>query len=112
MCCTVFIVYIASFFAIFFPNEMSTSSNAFTSENATLLKEYTSYNAFNSLSLTPTQTGTRLNTMASSTAKLTFRFLLVAVVALVLFYVGRPLYWKISATVHDIRHNKQTVSGG
>ncbi|KAG6432196.1 hypothetical protein SASPL_103770 [Salvia splendens] len=49
--------------------------------------------------------------MASSTAKLTFRFLLVAVVALILFYVGRPLYWKISATVHDIRHNKQTVSG-
>ncbi|XP_047979489.1 uncharacterized protein LOC125221413 [Salvia hispanica] len=50
--------------------------------------------------------------MASSTAKLTFRFLLVAVLALILFYVGRPLYWKISATVHDIRHNKQTVSGG
>ncbi|XP_057771876.1 uncharacterized protein LOC130991598 [Salvia miltiorrhiza] len=50
--------------------------------------------------------------MASPTAKLAFRFLLVAVVALILFYVGRPLYWKISATVHDIRHNKQTVSGG
>ncbi|KAL1543179.1 Low-density receptor-like protein [Salvia divinorum] len=50
--------------------------------------------------------------MASSTAKLTFRLLLVAVVALILFYVGRPLYWKISATVHDIRRNKQTVSGG
>ncbi|KAH6755510.1 Low-density receptor-like protein [Perilla frutescens var. hirtella] len=50
--------------------------------------------------------------MASPAAKLTFRLLLVAAVALMLFYVGRPLYWKISATVHDIRHNKQTVSGG
>ncbi|PIN03739.1 hypothetical protein CDL12_23731 [Handroanthus impetiginosus] len=50
--------------------------------------------------------------MASPTARLTFRLLLAAVVVLILFYVGRPLYWKISATVHDIRHNKQTVSGG
>jgi hypothetical protein len=31
---------------------------------------------------------------------------------LVLFYVGRPLYWKISATIHDIRNNKQTVKQG
>ncbi|CAE6109293.1 unnamed protein product [Arabidopsis arenosa] len=30
----------------------------------------------------------------------------------VLFYVGRPLYWKISATIHDIRHNKQSVREG
>ncbi|KAI9115079.1 hypothetical protein K1719_014092 [Acacia pycnantha] len=26
--------------------------------------------------------------------------------------MGRPLYWKISATIHDIRHNKQTVREG
>ncbi|KAL6532291.1 hypothetical protein OROGR_014261 [Orobanche gracilis] len=50
--------------------------------------------------------------MASPTARLTFRVLLAAAVILILFYVGRPLYWKISATIHDIRHNKQTVSGG
>ncbi|XP_051127931.1 uncharacterized protein LOC127249252 [Andrographis paniculata] len=50
--------------------------------------------------------------MASPTAKVTFRFLLAAAVLLALFYIGRPLYWKISATVHDIRHNKQTVSEG
>ncbi|KAI3469468.1 hypothetical protein Pfo_026131 [Paulownia fortunei] len=50
--------------------------------------------------------------MASPTARLTFRLLLAAAVVLILFYVGRPLYWKISATIHDIRHNKQTVSGG
>ncbi|EYU43867.1 hypothetical protein ABFS82_07G022300 [Erythranthe guttata] len=50
--------------------------------------------------------------MASPTARLTFRILLAAAAVLLLFYVGRPLYWKISATVHDIRHNKQTVSGG
>ncbi|KAL8515468.1 hypothetical protein ACS0TY_014237 [Phlomoides rotata] len=49
---------------------------------------------------------------SSPTAKLTFRLVLAAAAVLILFYVGRPLYWKISATIHDIRHNKQTVSGG
>ncbi|PPS16650.1 hypothetical protein GOBAR_AA03941 [Gossypium barbadense] len=46
--------------------------------------------------------------MASSTSKLAFRIVLAALILLALFYVCRPLYWKISATVHDIRHNKQT----
>ncbi|KAE8734264.1 receptor-like cytosolic serine/threonine-protein kinase RBK2-like [Hibiscus syriacus] len=50
--------------------------------------------------------------MASPTSKLAFRVVLVALLLLALFYVGRPLYWKISATVHDIRHNKQTVKEG
>ncbi|GMY27605.1 Low-density receptor-like protein [Fagus crenata] len=50
--------------------------------------------------------------MASSTAKVTFRIAMVVLLLLVLFYVGRPLYWKISATVHDIRNNKQTVKQG
>lgn len=50
--------------------------------------------------------------MASSTAKVSFRVVMVILLLLVLFYVGRPLYWKISATVHDIRHNKQTVKQG
>ncbi|KAE8686751.1 hypothetical protein F3Y22_tig00111028pilonHSYRG00058 [Hibiscus syriacus] len=47
--------------------------------------------------------------MASQISKLALRIVLVALLLLALFYVGRPLYWKISATVHDIRHNKQTV---
>ncbi|EXC05703.1 hypothetical protein L484_011283 [Morus notabilis] len=50
--------------------------------------------------------------MASSTAKITFRIAMVVLVLLLFFYVGRPLYWKISATVHDIRQNKQTVKEG
>lgn len=50
--------------------------------------------------------------MASPAARASFRIVLAVVVVLVLFYVGRPLYWKISATVHDIRHNKQTVKQG
>ncbi|KAL3727460.1 uncharacterized protein LOC104414951 [Eucalyptus grandis] len=50
--------------------------------------------------------------MASPGAKVSFRVLLAVVVILVLFYVGRPLYWKISATVHEIRENKQTVQQG
>ncbi|XP_023000086.1 uncharacterized protein LOC111494388 isoform X2 [Cucurbita maxima] len=50
--------------------------------------------------------------MASSAARITFRVVMVVVLLLVIFYVGRPLYWKISATVHDIRRNKQTVKEG
>ncbi|PQM41185.1 uncharacterized protein Pyn_22398 [Prunus yedoensis var. nudiflora] len=50
--------------------------------------------------------------MASSAARITFRILIIALVLLVLFYVGRPLYWKISATIHEIRENKQTVQQG
>ncbi|XP_059649119.1 uncharacterized protein LOC132295058 [Cornus florida] len=50
--------------------------------------------------------------MASPTARVSFRIILALLVVLVLFYVGRPLYWKISATIHDIQQNKQTVRGG
>ncbi|PKI47957.1 uncharacterized protein LOC116208551 [Punica granatum] len=50
--------------------------------------------------------------MASQAARVSFRVVVALLVVLVLFYVGRPLYWKISATVHDIRHNKQTVKQG
>nr|GMD79050.1 uncharacterized protein LOC109176218 isoform X1 [Ipomoea batatas] len=46
--------------------------------------------------------------MASLTSRITFRLVLAILIILALYYVGRPLYWKISATVHDIRHNKQT----
>ncbi|KAJ7955018.1 Low-density receptor-like protein [Quillaja saponaria] len=45
--------------------------------------------------------------MASSTAKVTFRIAMVSLILLLLFYVGRPLYWKISATIHEIQR-KQT----
>ncbi|CAK9158352.1 unnamed protein product [Ilex paraguariensis] len=50
--------------------------------------------------------------MASQTARVTFRTVLAILVILILFYIGRPLYWKISSTVHDISQNKQTVRGG
>ncbi|XP_057959766.1 uncharacterized protein LOC131152125 [Malania oleifera] len=50
--------------------------------------------------------------MASSGARVSFRILLAVIVVLVLFYVGRPLYWKISATVHEIREKRQTVKEG
>ncbi|KAK9933624.1 hypothetical protein M0R45_020812 [Rubus argutus] len=50
--------------------------------------------------------------MASPTARLTFRVVMIALAVLVLFYMGRPLYWKISATIHEIRENKQTVKQG
>ncbi|EOA22613.1 hypothetical protein CARUB_v10003281mg [Capsella rubella] len=51
--------------------------------------------------------------MASpSSTRIWFRILIVIGLMVVLFYVGRPLYWKISATIHDIRHNKQSVREG
>ncbi|KAF5736908.1 hypothetical protein HS088_TW14G01063 [Tripterygium wilfordii] len=50
--------------------------------------------------------------MASLTGRITFRVVAAILVLSVLFYVGRPLYWKISATIHDIRENKQTVKQG
>ncbi|XP_061367979.1 uncharacterized protein LOC133310994 [Gastrolobium bilobum] len=50
--------------------------------------------------------------MASPISRIVFRIVLVALAFLLLFYIGRPLYWKISATVHDIRNNKQTVREG
>ncbi|XP_057417643.1 uncharacterized protein LOC130711887 [Lotus japonicus] len=50
--------------------------------------------------------------MASPTSRIAFRIVMVSLLLLVLFYIGRPLYWKISATVHDIRNNKQTVRQG
>ncbi|KAG4179427.1 hypothetical protein ERO13_A10G104500v2 [Gossypium hirsutum] len=50
--------------------------------------------------------------MASSTSRIAFRIVIALLLLLALFYVGRPLYWKISATIHDIRHNMQTVQQG
>lgn len=51
--------------------------------------------------------------MASpSSTRIWFRIVIMIGLMVVLFYVGRPLYWKISATIHDIRHNKQSVREG
>ncbi|GAV63371.1 hypothetical protein CFOL_v3_06889 [Cephalotus follicularis] len=49
---------------------------------------------------------------SSASARVTFRIVMAILVILIFFYVGRPLYWKLSATIHDIRHNKKTVSQG
>ena len=35
-----------------------------------------------------------------------FLFLLAA------FYVGRPLYWKLSATIHEVREKRKSVKDG
>ncbi|XVF38598.1 hypothetical protein REPUB_Repub20aG0116100 [Reevesia pubescens] len=50
--------------------------------------------------------------MALATSRITFRIVIAVLLLLALFYVGRPLYCKISATIHDIRHNKQIVQQG
>ncbi|KAK4785732.1 hypothetical protein SAY86_002421 [Trapa natans] len=50
--------------------------------------------------------------MASPAVGVSFHVALAVLVVLVLFYVGRPLCWKITATVHDIRHNKQILKHG
>ncbi|CAI0466571.1 unnamed protein product [Linum tenue] len=50
--------------------------------------------------------------MASPAAKIAFRIAVAVMVITVLFYVGRPLYWKISATIQEVRENKRTVKQG
>ncbi|PIA44674.1 hypothetical protein AQUCO_01700344v1 [Aquilegia coerulea] len=40
------------------------------------------------------------------------RTVFIVVVILTAFYVGRPLYWKLSATIQEIRENKTTVTQG
>uniref|UniRef100_A0A2P2KQY6 Uncharacterized protein n=1 Tax=Rhizophora mucronata TaxID=61149 RepID=A0A2P2KQY6_RHIMU len=50
--------------------------------------------------------------MASGTSRIAFRLVILILVITVLFYLGRPLYWKISATVQEIRENKRTVKQG
>ncbi|KAG7551168.1 hypothetical protein ISN45_Aa06g018650 [Arabidopsis thaliana x Arabidopsis arenosa] len=49
---------------------------------------------------------------SSPKTRIWFRTVILISLMVVLFYVGRPLYWKISATIHDIRHNKQSVREG
>lgn len=50
--------------------------------------------------------------MASKTSKIALRIAVLVLVLFLLFFFGRPLYWKISATFHDIRHDNQTVTQG
>ncbi|XP_042517362.1 uncharacterized protein LOC122091461 [Macadamia integrifolia] len=50
--------------------------------------------------------------MASSAAKVSCRAVSVILLLVVAFYVGRPLYWKLSATIHEIREKRQTVKEG
>ncbi|XP_050216111.1 uncharacterized protein LOC126667192 [Mercurialis annua] len=49
---------------------------------------------------------------ASPASRTTFRLVIAILLIMLLFYVGRPLYWKISATVQEIRQNKRTVQQG
>ncbi|KAI8003652.1 hypothetical protein LOK49_LG08G03096 [Camellia lanceoleosa] len=41
--------------------------------------------------------------MATTSARVTFRIVLAVLLIVAFFYLCRPLYWKISATVQDIR---------
>ncbi|XP_010279311.1 PREDICTED: uncharacterized protein LOC104613265 [Nelumbo nucifera] len=50
--------------------------------------------------------------MVSSAARVSFRVVFFVLLLLVAFYIGRPLYWKISATIHEIREKRQTVKEG
>lgn len=50
--------------------------------------------------------------MAASQARIALRVFFAAALLLAAYYIGRPLYWKISATVHEIRERRQTVRQG
>ncbi|ERN18481.1 hypothetical protein AMTR_s00197p00035890 [Amborella trichopoda] len=48
--------------------------------------------------------------MAVTAGKVAFRVTFVVLLVLLAFYVGRPLYWKLSATIHEIRESKHPYS--
>ncbi|MCL7043502.1 hypothetical protein MKW94_016658 [Papaver nudicaule] len=50
--------------------------------------------------------------MVSSRVRVSVRVFFILLLLAVIFYAGRPLYWKISATIHEIRENRQTVQQG
>ncbi|KAI3890486.1 hypothetical protein MKX03_025028 [Papaver bracteatum] len=50
--------------------------------------------------------------MVSSRVRISVRVFFILLLLAVIFYTGRPLYWKISATIHEIRENRQTVKQG
>ncbi|OVA04393.1 hypothetical protein BVC80_1395g113 [Macleaya cordata] len=50
--------------------------------------------------------------MVSSTARVSCRLVFGILILLAAFYIGRPLYWKLSATIQEIRENKTTVKQG
>ncbi|KAL5983990.1 hypothetical protein ACLOJK_018092 [Asimina triloba] len=50
--------------------------------------------------------------MVSARTRVGLRIAFALFLLLLAFYVGRPLYWKLSATIHDIRENRQTVKQG
>ncbi|KAJ4969505.1 hypothetical protein NE237_016206 [Protea cynaroides] len=50
--------------------------------------------------------------MVSSVSRVSCRVVSVMLLLAIAFYVGRPLYWKLSATIHEIRGKRQTVKQG
>ncbi|XP_077218144.1 low-density receptor-like protein [Tasmannia lanceolata] len=50
--------------------------------------------------------------MVYSTTRVSLRLVFGLLLLLAAFYVGRPLYWKLSATIHEIRENRTTVKEG
>ncbi|XP_058083362.1 uncharacterized protein LOC131231246 [Magnolia sinica] len=50
--------------------------------------------------------------MASERTRVSLRIALALFLLFVAFYVGRPLYWKLSATIHEIREKRQSVKQG
>ncbi|KAL5995080.1 hypothetical protein ACLOJK_025138 [Asimina triloba] len=50
--------------------------------------------------------------MVSASGKVTLRVVLLTLFLVAAIYVGRPLYWKLSATIREIRQNRQIVQQG
>ncbi|KAF9618270.1 hypothetical protein IFM89_000905 [Coptis chinensis] len=50
--------------------------------------------------------------VSSIIPKVSLRTTFIILLILVAFYVGRPLYWKLSATIQEIRENKTSVTQG
>lgn len=65
-----------------------------------------------SLSLSLSEEERYKEEMVSSTSRVLFRLILGLLILLTAFYIGRPLYWKISATIHEIQENRTTIKQG
>ncbi|KAJ8510484.1 hypothetical protein OPV22_000918 [Ensete ventricosum] len=51
----------------------------------------------------------RHRTASSSAARVSLRLAVAFLFLLAAFYVGRPLYWKLSATIHEVQEKRKSV---
>ncbi|CAD5196246.1 unnamed protein product, partial [Musa acuminata subsp. malaccensis] len=56
--------------------------------------------------------GLRTSSHMACAARVWLRLAVAFLFLLAAFYVGRPLYWKLSATIHEVREKRKSVRDG